>query len=215
MIKDQIIISKDTILGRYNNLDTKTRCIIEKLYEISEFDKEYKLEDFDIKIKKIKIDQKIKNINKNYNELDFAKKRVGVYIFLNEENIPVYIGFGGRGNSNDLRDRILNQFSARDNGYSNLVEKIIKVEKKVYINLKNKISDIDDLIKKLEERKKAIKENQEIIPEIDFSRLQDVLLSYTSSLIIINCGGKEEENIKFAQALEMILIALFNSKYNG
>ena len=31
---------------------------------------------------------------------------------------------------------------------------------------------------------------------------------------LIDCGKKELDNVKFAQALEVILIALFNSKYN-
>ena len=47
------------------------------------------------------------------------------------------------------------------------------------------------------------------------NKLQNIILKYTSSLIVIDCGEKEFENTTFAETLEVVLIALFNSKYNG
>ena len=124
MLEKEIVISKNDILKEYTNLNNNIKSIIEKLYELKEFDKEYQLS-ANLNITAIKVE-------------DFVK----------------------------------------DN----------KIQNEKFID-------------------KA--------PEIDFNKLQNIILKYTSSLIVINCGEKELENINFAETLEVVLIALFNSKYNG
>ena len=124
MLEKEIVISKGNILKQYTNLNNNIKSIIEKLYELKEFDKEYQLS-ANLNITAIKVE-------------DFVK----------------------------------------DN----------KIQNEKFID-------------------KA--------PEIDFNKLQNIILKYTSSLIVINCGEKELENINFAETLEVVLIALFNSKYNG
>lgn len=213
MIAKNITISKNEILNKYSNLDEKVKAIIEKLYEI-----EYELTN-NMNIREFNLCNDFLKNPKSNNEFNKYKNKTGVYIFL-KDNIPVYIGFGGSGTTQDLKKRIENQFSAKDNNYSNLVYKIIKVEKSLdYDTLKHKINDIDEIMQTLQSRKEYFKKPKNArfckSPEIDFNRLQCILLGYTSSLIVIDCGEKEYDNIKFAQALEVILIALFNSKYNG
>lgn len=124
MLEKEIVISKGDILKQYTNLNNNIKSIIEKFYELKEFDKEYQLS-ANLNITAIKVE-------------DFVK----------------------------------------DN----------KIQNEKFID-------------------KA--------PEIDFNKLQNIILKYTSSLIVINCGEKELENINFAETLEVVLIALFNSKYNG
>lgn len=124
MLEKEIVISKGNILKQYTNLNNNIKSIIEKSYELKEFDKEYQLS-ANLNITAIKVE-------------DFVK----------------------------------------DN----------KIQNEKFID-------------------KA--------PEIDFNKLQNIILKYTSSLIVINCGEKELENINFAETLEVVLIALFNSKYNG
>jgi hypothetical protein len=124
MLEKEIVISKGNILKQYTNLNNNIKSIIEKFYELKEFDKEYQLS-ANLNITAIKVE-------------DFVK----------------------------------------DN----------KIQNEKFID-------------------KA--------PEIDFNKLQNIILKYTSSLIVINCGEKELENINFAETLEVVLIALFNSKYNG
>ena len=213
MIAKQIVISESEILNKYSNLNEKVKFIIEKLYEIDKYQEEYKVTN-EIKIKTILVDKEL--LEKNNSFLKDYKNKTGVYIFLNNNNIPVYIGFSGKGKKQNLKKRIENQLSAKDNNYSNIVTNIIKIEKELdYINLKNHFNNIEDIIEILRLREDYHKKRTEILPEIDFKELQRILLKYTSSLIIVCIGSKEnEENVKFAQALEVILIALFNSKYN-
>ena len=213
MIAKQIVISEIEILNKYSNLNEKVKFIIEKLYEIDKYQEEYKVTN-EIKIKTILVDKELLEKSKSFSK-DYRDK-TGVYIFLNNNNIPVYIGFSGKGKKQDLKKRIENQLSAKDNNYSNIVTNIIKIEKELdYINLKNHFNNIEDIIVTLKLREDYHKKRTEIRPEIDFKELQRILLKYTSSLIIVCIGSKEnEENVKFAQALEVILIALFNSKYN-
>jgi hypothetical protein len=184
MFTEQIIISKNEILTKYRNLDKKVKNIIQILYTIAEYDKEYQVENFDIRIKKVKIENIINENSNNFlQELYFVNLRTGVYIFLDEYNIPIYIGFGGRGESNSLKTRISDQLRGNETS-TTLVKNIRELEK--YLN-----------------------------PNISLSNdVKKLLLKYTSSLIVIDCGTQIEKNVRFAQSLEVILIALFNSKYN-
>lgn len=226
MIAKQIVISEIEILNKYSNLNEKVKFIIEKLYEIDKYQEEYKVTN-EIKIKTILVDKELLEKSKSFSK-DYRDK-TGVYIFLNNNNIPVYIGFSGKGKKQDLKKRIENQLSAKDNNCSNLVYNIIKIEEKLdNEGLKNNIPEIESIsitlqLKKEHKKKSKNEKSSYKAPEIDFKKLQNIILKYTSSLIVIDCGNmykdkismeKNEENVKFVQALELILIALFNSKYN-
>lgn len=52
---------------------------------------------------------RLKKSNSRYNFLDTTKNKTGVYIFTNSSDIPVYIGKGGTGSSDDLKRRIRNE----------------------------------------------------------------------------------------------------------
>lgn len=191
MIKKQILISKDEILKKYNYFDLRVKDIIEKLYDDSIDEHELKL--FNITIKKIRLSDMIKlNIQNSYKNLEFVKKKTGVYLFLDKDENPVYIGFSGRGEKQDLKERIIKHFS-KNKSVSKLITNIKEIEN--YLNNIN----------------------------LENTEFKEILLNYTSFLIVIDCGNmyknetfkeKNEDNVKFAQALEVILIALFNSKYN-
>lgn len=191
MLKNRILISKDEILTKYINLNEKVKFIIEKLYDDSIDEHELKL--FNITIKKIRLSDMIKlNIQNSYKNLEFVQKKTGVYLFLDKDENPVYIGFGGRGEKQDLKERIIKHFS-KNKSVSKLITNIKEIEN--YLNNTN----------------------------LEDTEFKNILLDYTPFLIVIDCGDmyknkismeKNEDNVKFAQALEVILIALFNSKYN-
>lgn len=191
MLKNRILISKDEILTKYINLNEKVKFIIEKLYDDSIDEHELKL--FNITIKKIRLSDMIKlNIQNSYKNLEFVQKKTGVYLFLDKDENPVYIGFGGRGKKQDLKERIKKHFSGNES-VSKLITNIKEIEN--YLNNTN----------------------------LENTEFKNILLDYTPFLIVIDCGNmykdkismeKNEDNVKFAQALEVILISLFNSKYN-
>ena len=152
MLKKQITISKDEILIKYNNLNKRIRYIIDKLYGENTND----LTD-NVNINLFEITD---GLLKSNDELNTYINKTGVYIFL-KDNIPVYIGLGGRGTTQGLKGRIENQFSAIDNGYSNLVYKIIKIEERLdNEGLKNNIPDIEDIGRILQLRKKYYKKSK-------------------------------------------------------
>lgn len=159
MLEKEIVISKGNILKQYTNLNNNIKSIIEKFYELKEFDKEYQLS-ANLNITAIKVEDFVKD-NKIQNEkLAEYENKTGVYIFL-KDNIPVYISFSGSGNKQGLKERIKKQFSVRDNGYSNLVCKIISVEEKLdNEGLKNNIPDIEDISRILKLRKKYYKKSK-------------------------------------------------------
>lgn len=96
MIKKQILISKDEIRNKHNYFDLRVKNIIEKMYDDSIDEHELKL--FNIRIKKIKLSDMINlDIQNSYKSLEFAKKKTGVYLFLDKDENPVYISFSGRG----------------------------------------------------------------------------------------------------------------------
>ncbi|MCT7545445.1 hypothetical protein N5T80_03830 [Aliarcobacter cryaerophilus] len=104
-----------------------------------------------------------------------------------------------------------------NNNIKSIIEKLYELkefdkEYQLSANLNITAIKVEDFVKdnKIQNEKFIDK-----APEIDFNKLQNIILKYTSSLIVINCGEKELENINFAETLEVVLIALFNSKYNG
>lgn len=183
MTVEQITIPKKHILNKYKNLDEKVKNIIQQLYTIDKYDEEYQVRNFDMKTKKVKIENIInengQNSYKKY--LNFIKEKTGVYIFLDKNNKPVYIGFGGQ----------------------------VDKEQSLYERIRSKqLSSNDTLIKNINEKESC---------DLDTSKSWErkkFLLKNISSLIIIDCGTQIEENVRFAQSLEIILIALFNPKYN-
>ena len=84
MLEKEIVISKGNILKQYTNLNNNIKSIIEKFYELKEFDKEYQLS-ANLNITAMKVEDFVKD-NKIQNEkfidkapeIDFNK---GVYIF--------------------------------------------------------------------------------------------------------------------------------------
>lgn len=191
MIKKQIVISKDEILNKHKYFDLRVKNIIEKLYDDS-ID-EHELKFFNIRIKKIELSDMIKlSIQNSYKSLEFLKKKTGVYLFLDKDENPVYVGFSGRGEKQDLKEKIIKHFS-KNKSVSKLISNIKEIEN--YLNNIN----------------------------LGDTEFKEILLNYTPFLIVIDCGNmyknetsmeKNENNVKFARALEVILISLFNSKYN-
>lgn len=90
-------------------------------------------------------------------------------------------------------------FSGQVNKKQSLYERIVDKH----------FSTDDDLVKTIKKIEKLLNPNGLIL-----NNRENLILEYTSSLIVIDCSDKTDVNVKFAQALEMILISLFNSKYN-
>lgn len=115
------------------------------------------------------------------------------------------------------KGNILKQYTNLNNNIKSIIKKFYELkefdkEYQLSANLNITAIKVEDFVKdnKIQNEKFIDK-----APEIDFNKLQNIILKYTSSLIVINCGEKELENINFAETLEVVLIALFNSKYNG
>ncbi len=66
MLEKEIVISKGNILKQYTNLNNNIKSIIEKFYELKEFDKEYQLS-ANLNITAIKVEDFVKD-NKIQNE---------------------------------------------------------------------------------------------------------------------------------------------------
>ena len=66
MLEKEIVISKGNILKQYTNLNNNIKSIIEKFYELKEFDKEYQLS-ANLNITAIKVEDFLKD-NKIQNE---------------------------------------------------------------------------------------------------------------------------------------------------
>ncbi len=60
MLEKEIVISKNDILKEYTNLNNNIKSIIEKLYELKEFDKEYQLS-ANLNITAIKVEDFLKD----------------------------------------------------------------------------------------------------------------------------------------------------------
>ena len=211
MLAEKITISKYKILTKYSKLDEKVKTIIEKLYGIEEFNKEYQLSS-NLNIKAFKIDKIFLDNIKSNNELKKYENKTGVYIFL-KDNIPVYIGFSGKEDKGQsLYGRIVNkQLSTKVSLVDSCLFTILPYKgQSLYGRIVNKqLSTNDTLVTNIKDIETLLNPNLPLLED-----RKKLILDYTSSLIVIDCGKKELDNVKFAQALEVILIALFNSKYN-
>ncbi len=116
------------------------------------------------------------------------KEKTGVYIFLDNDNIPVYVGVAGKvGGDHDIKQRLQKQFNC-DNTNATLsinIEEIESILQSIQINCPKK------------------KDKKELI------------LKYASKLLVIEVGDiSSADEVQKAQSLEILLIALFNAKYN-
>jgi len=178
-INEEIIISKDEIFRRYTNLNSYTQDIINKLYgeRINNID----ILNF--------LSSNIINLDgsNNIQMLNSYQDKTGVYIFLNEENIPVYIGVAGKRNSNhSIKDRLQKQFNCNTSNST----------------LSKNISDIESLCGN--SLRNVLKQDR-----------KQLILDYAPKLIVINVGNLScIDDVNKSLALEQILISIFNSKYN-
>jgi hypothetical protein len=140
----------------------------------------------------------IKSAGQNkYSILGEAKKKTGCYIFLNQEQIPVYIGIGGKvaNSKQSLYDRIIQELSVYVEKGSNQSTMFTKDSG---ATLSKNIQEIDSLLT-----------NTQITPDNSVETIKSFSL-ITIIIGEITCN----EAVEKAQALEIILIALFHPKYN-
>ena len=165
-------------MKEYNNLDNLFKNVIKTLYG----------QESPMEFKKV-LSTNIININgennlKSLNEFDGS---TGVYIFLNKNHIPVYIGVAGKqGSTHSLKDRLQKQFNCHESNAT----------------LAKNIVDIESLLQNKSIPNSSVKDRKKLISE------------YAPTLIIIDMGTLNNSNVKNSLALEQILISIFNSKYN-
>lgn len=130
--KIEIKITKENVIFQANKLCKKTRKIIESLYSSVECNCVYDCS----KIRKIIEKNKVKKANRQkcerYELLANIAGATGVYIFLDTNKIPIYIGKGGIGKQDDLATRVRNEckiYPVEDSGAT--LSKNIKLEKKL------------------------------------------------------------------------------------
>ncbi len=178
-IQEEIIISKDEILSKYQNLSTYVKNVINAIYgeDISGID----LKCF---YSSTIINTDGKN---NMGVLTSYKKKTGVYIFLDNNSMPVYIGVAGKiGGEHSIQKRLQKQFNChKTNG--TLALNIAEIEEAYGTNIGNTSK---------KDRK-------------------NLILNYAPNLLVICVGELEnDDDIRTSLSLEKILISLFNSKYN-
>ena len=135
-------------------------------------------------IREIIEQNKANNTRNRFPMLSDATNKTGVYLFINSEYVPVYIGVGGVGKSDDLADRVRNEcklYPSEDTGAT--LSKKIKENSSL---LCNKLSD-DQIISMIC--------SFEVIV-IDLGKMDN------------------PDNQKFASYLESLLILLFKPLYN-
>jgi hypothetical protein len=182
MIKQNINISYDTIIDNYNKLNCLFLNVIKALYRKAYDESLFCVQSFESK--------NIINIDA-YNtlrELDLYKNKTGIYIFLDENIVPVYIGEAGKqGGKHSLKDRLGVQFKCDPSNAT----------------LAKNISTIETLLQNTKVAKNDLQKE-----------MKQLILKYAPTFIVISLGDITEDNVKNARAIEQVLIALFNSKYN-
>jgi hypothetical protein len=183
---NEILISKESILKEYSDIDGFFKSAIESLYSGTSS----VVEIFDVMAKDIINDSD----NNNLEHIDKCKRKTGVYIFLGKDNLPKYIGKGGTSNSTDLKAKDLRYRISQElcpftgNNQNTLSKNIIEVESVLH---SKKISELDSI-----EIIKSFKIRILILGE----RLVE--------------GNSNKPMIKKVETLEVILLALLPSKYN-
>jgi hypothetical protein len=186
-INDNYSIAKDSILAKYKNIDVFFRDCINALY--GEGNTNIEVNCF------LSSNIVVKNSKYKLSILNSLKTKTGVYIFLDNESIPVYIGIGGQkvNAKQDLKVRISQELRAycQNNVTTNY-------SKDSGATLSKNIQNIDTLLT-----------NNQVSPDDSVETIKSF------SLITIAVGAITDENsVNNSQALETILIALFHPKYN-
>jgi len=180
----KVTISKKSILDAHPSLPKVYKNIINILYtEILQNQDQVKVFEVDKLIKK--------NGRNDLSPLNEVKDKVGVYIFINKNCEPVYVGLAGESSNSkhSLKGRLQKQLNA-DLSNSTLAKNI---------------RDIEGLLQN----------NQEILKIRDRKRLKELICKYTAYIIAIITGELQDDNaIEDAKSLEKVLIALLRPKYN-
>jgi len=180
-INKKIIISKEQILEKYLNLDDYFKSVIATLYG-EETTLTVKMKCFECKnIVNKEGDNDIKILEEYQN-------KTGVYIFLDNDNIPVYIGLAGKvGGSHDIKQRLQKQFNC--NGTNSTLYK--------------NIEEIENILQ------------NSSVPSESMADKKELILEFAPKLLVIEVGELNiNGDVLRAQSLETLLISLFNSKYN-
>lgn len=125
---------------------------------------------------------------------DFINK-TGVYIFLNNDNVPVYIGVAGeKASKQSLKARLSLQLNG--NKSNSTLAKNIKEIEELLNNTDFTYFHSDD--------------------ELNKTNYKQLILDYAPKFIVIDKGilSHDNDNAKESLSLEKALIAIFNSKYN-
>ena len=177
-----VVISKENILKDYSALSEEYKEIIRILYTEIPQNQIFKI---------FKVEELIRTNGNNYLvPIKELKEKIGVYIFINKEYEPVYIGLAGKEDStHSLRDRLQKQLNANLSN-STLAKNIRDIEG---------LLQSDSTILNIEQKEK----------------LRELILRYTAYIIVIITGEREDNNaIKKAKDLEKVLIALLRPRYN-
>ncbi len=183
-INENINISKNDILNKYKKFDKYFRDCLDALYG----------EKNNITINCY---LPCNIINKQKYKLEILKlleDKTGVYIFIDNENIPVYIGIGGqKQNKQDLKTRVSQELRAYVTK-----GKTTSYSKDTGATLSKNIQEIESIL-----------QNQKITPD------NSIELIKSFSLLTITVGEVTiKSDVLKSRALETILIALFHPKYN-
>ncbi len=183
-MNDNYSISKDSILTKYSNIDDYFKNCINAL--CGEKNTGIKINYF------LPCNIILNGGSNNLSALDALKDKAGVYIFLDSDKIPVYIGKGGTSNEltgKDLKFRV-GQELGKGNPHNTISNNIIDIESKLQNKKITSRVSIDKFIK-------------------NFS-----ILTITVCDRVINNNEIDKVNILNTEALEIVLIALFHPKYN-
>ena len=173
-------IMKQDVIDKIESVCERSKSIINSLYS--------KYNDLLVCecccIRDIIENNKAKNTRKRFPMLQGVSKATGVYLFINSERVPVYIGVGGVGKSDDLAVRVRN-------------------ECKLYPN-----EDSGATLSK------NIKENSRLLcNELSDEQIKSMICSFKVVVINVG-EMNEPESQKFANYLESLLILLFKPLYN-
>lgn len=184
-ITETISISKDEILIKYSQMNQYFMDCIKVLYGKC-------VQGVDIKYF---LPCNIINKRNCLSILDCLKGKTGVYIFIDNDSVPVYIGIGGQKvkATQNLKVRLSQELRSycKENAATSY-------SKDSGATLSKNIQEIDALLT-----------NKQVSPDDSVETIKSF------GLITITVGSITDKNsVNNSQALESILIALFHPKYN-
>ena len=94
-MRNEIKISQLDIDNKYNNIDSFFRSWIDALYSNSLNDKE---------IIELEVSEVMLNSKNDYTSIKKSKNKTGIYIFLDQDGYPKYIGKGGTSRKKEGKD---------------------------------------------------------------------------------------------------------------